>query len=420
MNSTQRTIPVLLALLLAVAGPAAAIRQGRLIGKVVDPEGRPVEGVTVTATSAQVKDFHEVEVTDEKGIFKLDFEEVDVVYIYQFEKAGYQTLRSEQTWQKVGTERYEFVLHPATAAQVDDAVPATASGRAAQAFNAGREALAARDWATAAARFEEALEHDPELRQAWAGLGFARLEQGRAQEAAAAAEKAIALGASDELVLRTRWEAYRQLGDPEKTAAAQAELERVGRLAEEAKAVYNEGVALAKAGDHEAAFAKFQEAAGMDPGLRAAQLGVATSGLKIGRSTEALAAAEAMLAAEPGSEEAIRIRYNAALQLGDEDRLVEALSDLAPFEPAVARDGLWTLALHSYNADDQARAKDRLTRYLAIDPDHPHANYYLGLICFEDGDKDNAIRLLKRFVELAPNDPEAGSAAELVTFLSGS
>lgn len=158
----------------------------------------------------------------------------------------------------------------------------------------------------------------------------------------------------------------------------------------------------------------------MDPGLRAAQLGVATSGLKTGRSAEALAAAEAMLAAEPGNEEAIRIRYNAALQLADEDRIVEALSDLAPFEPAVARDGLWTLALHSYNADDRARAKDRLTRYLAIDPEHPHANYYLGLVCFEEGEKEEAIRHLQRFVELAPNDPEAGSAAELVRFLSGS
>ena len=420
MKTQTRVLVVLLALFLAAAGPASAIRQGRLIGKVVDPEGSPIEGVTVTATSDQVSGFHEVEVTDARGIFKIDFDEIDVVYKYRFEKAGYQTLLSEQNWQKVGTERYDFVLQPAEVVPVGDVAVTTASGQAVLAFNAGRAALGEGDWAAAAAKFEEALEHEPELRQAWSALGVARLEQARYQEAAAAAEKAIELGASDELVLRTRWEAYRQLGDEAKTAAAQADLERVGRLAEEAKRIHNEGVALARADDHEAAFAKFEEAARLDPNLRAAQLGVATSGLEIGRSREALAAAQAMLEADPADEEAIRIRYNASLQLGDEDRIAEALTDLAPYETEVARNGLWTLALNAYNASDMERAKERFARYLAIDPTQPHANYYLGLIYLGEQDNEQAIRYLKRFVELAPDDPEAANATEILAYLSGS
>lgn len=420
MKAQTRVLVALLALFLAAAGPASAIRQGRLIGKVVDPEGSPIEGVTVTATSDQVSGFNEVEVTDAKGIFKIDFDEIDVVYKYRFEKAGYQTLLSEQTWQKVGTERYEFVLQPAEVAPVGDVAATTTSGQAVLAFNSGRAELEAGNWGAAAAKFEEALEHDPELRQAWAALGVARLEQARYQESAAAAEKAIELGATDELVLRTRWEAYRQLGDEAKTAAAQADLERVGRLAEEAKRIHNEGVALARAGDHEAAFAKFDEAARLDPNLRAAQLGVATSGLEIGRSGEALAAAQAMLEADPADEEAIRIRFNASLQLGDEDRIAEALTDLAPYEPEVARNGLWTLALKAYNASDMERAKERFARYLAIDPTQPHANYYLGLIHLGEENNEQAIRYLRRFVELAPDDPEAANATEILAYLSGS
>lgn len=420
MKAQTRVLVALLALFLAAAGPASAIRQGRLIGKVVDPEGSPIEGVTVTATSDQVSGFNEVEVTDAKGIFKIDFDEIDVVYKYRFEKAGYQTLLSEQTWQKVGTERYEFVLQPAEVAPVGDLAATTTSGQAVLAFNSGRAELEAGNWGAAAAKFEEALEHDPELRQAWAALGVARLEQARYQESAAAAEKAIELGATDELVLRTRWEAYRQLGDEAKTAAAQADLERVGRLAEEAKRIHNEGVALARAGDHEAAFAKFDEAARLDPNLRAAQLGVATSGLEIGRSGEALAAAQAMLEADPADEEAIRIRFNASLQLGDEDRIAEALTDLAPYEPEVARNGLWTLALKAYNASDMERAKERFARYLAIDPTQPHANYYLGLIHLGEENNEQAIRYLRRFVELAPDDPEAANATEILAYLSGS
>ena len=420
MKTQTRVLVALLALFLAAAGPASAIRQGRLIGKVVDPEGNPIEGVTVTATSDQVSGFNEVEVTDAKGIFKIDFDEIDVVYKYRFEKAGYQTLLSEQTWQKVGTERYEFVLQPAEVAPVGDLAATTTSGQAVLAFNSGRAELEAGNWGAAAAKFEEALEHDPELRQAWAALGVARLEQARYQESAAAAEKAIELGATDELVLRTRWEAYRQLGDEAKTAAAQADLERVGRLAEEAKRIHNEGVALARAGDHEAAFAKFDEAARLDPNLRAAQLGVATSGLEIGRSGEALAAAQAMLEADPADEEAIRIRYNASLQLGDEDRIAEALTDLAPYEAEVAKNGLWMLALNAYNASDMERAKERFARYLAIDPTQPHANYYLGLIHLGEENNEQAIRYLRRFVELAPDDPEAANATEILAYLSGS
>jgi tetratricopeptide (TPR) repeat protein len=132
----------------------------------------------------------------------------------------------------------------------------------------------------------------------------------------------MALGATDELTLRCRWEAYRQLGDEAKTAAALADLERYGRATVEATKVYNEAVALVKAGDHEGAFARFQEAVTIDPQLEEALLGVATQGLHIKRYQEALAAAEAILEDDPRAS--ARARHNAALGLGDESALVPA------------------------------------------------------------------------------------------------
>ena len=79
------------------------------------------------------------------------------------------------------------------------------------------------------------------------------LQQGHYQEAVDAAETAIEMGSTDLAVFRARWEAYRLLGNEEMTLVAQADLEKSGQLAEEAKRIYNEGDAKLKIGDKEGA-----------------------------------------------------------------------------------------------------------------------------------------------------------------------
>ena len=64
---------------------------------------------------------------------------------------------------------------------------------------------------------------DPSLRQGWVALSQVHLDQKRYREAAEAVDKAIALGAGDEPVLRLRWEAYRKEKAPQyDTLAAEA------------------------------------------------------------------------------------------------------------------------------------------------------------------------------------------------------
>jgi tetratricopeptide (TPR) repeat protein len=404
--------------MVTVPGLAVAARQGRLIGKVVDPEGDPIAGVTVTATSKDVPEFREVMTTNEKGIFKIDFEVIDVTYDYRFEKAGYQTVLTSQRWGLVGTEHHDFTMPPGETPPAGDAVVTSSSNPAIQAYNDGVAAFKAGDIAVAQAKFQEATENDPTLRQAWAALSVAHLEQGHYQDAAASAEQAIGLGSTDEAALRARWEAYRQLGDEAKAAEALHDLEETGRLTEEAKRVYNEGVALLKVDDDEGAFAKFQEAASIDPNLEAAQLAVAATGFKIGRNAESAAAAEAVLANDPQNQTAIRARYNASLALGDEDMIIDALVDLAAVELEAAREGLWILAFAAYNANDMDTAKERFERVLGVDPSYAQAEYYLGLVYLGEGANDDAKKHLERFLELAPDDPDAETAADIVAYLS--
>ena len=419
-HPTRRTMAWVVFLAGMLPALAFAERKGRLIGKVLDDEGKPIQGVvvTVSATSAAQPDYREVKTTDKKGLFIVDFSEINVTYHYRFDKSGYQTLEAQQEWKLEGTQRFEWTMHAATSPALEGAAPASTSAPAVLAFNEGVTAIKAKDYATAVAKFRESVGHDPGLRQAWGALSVAHFNLAQYAEAAEAAEKAVALGSTDESVLVTRWQAYRNLGDEAKAAEALKQLETIGRLVEEAKRIHNEAVSLAKAGDHAGAFAKFQQAYSLDANLEESLLGVATSGLKIGKNAEAADAAEAILKHDPGNEKAIRVWYNACLVLGDKARLIRALVALAPVEPLIARDGLLRLAFEAYDANDMDNAKERFTKALGVDPNYPQAHYYLGVIFGSQGANEEARSHLQRYLQLAPNDPEANDAREMLKYLS--
>jgi len=417
MPIKHRTTGWLLLVLWMVAGPAFAERLGRLVGKVVDPDGKPIQGVVVTATSPQIPSFKSVQTTDKKGVFTVDFRQIDVTYRYRFDKAGYQSLEAEQEWSLEGTQRYQWTMQPGQSAVVGDVAPVSTSEPAILAYNAGVAAFKAKDNATAEAKFRESVGHDPNLRQAWGALAVVQVDLGHNEEAAAAAEKAVALGSTDEAVLTARWQAYRNLNDEVKAAEALQELERIGRRAEEAKRIHNEAVALVKAKDYQGAFTKFQQAIEVDPTLIVSQNGLAEAGVKIGKNAEAAAAAEAVLKMDPKNEQAIRVRYNACLGLGDKAKLVEALQGLAVVEPNIARNGLLKMAFDAYDANDLPVAKDLFVKALAIDPNYPQAYYYLGVIDVGQGATAEAKSHLERFLQLAPKDPESDSAREMLKYL---
>jgi Tfp pilus assembly protein PilF len=414
MSVRQRTTALLLTLICIVPALAFAGQRGRLVGKIVDQDGKPIPDVVVTATSPEIPSFKEVRTTDKKGAFTLDLRHIDVTYRYRFEKPGYQSIDIEQEWRLDGTERAQWTMYPAVTSPVGGPPPASTSEPAVIAFNSGVSAFKLKDYATAEAKFREAVGHDPNLAQAWTALSAVLLETGKNQEAAEAAEKAIALGASDEPVLMARWQAYRNLKDEAKAAEALKDLEKIGRRAEEAKRIHNEAVALVKAGDHTAAFAKFQEALKVDPTLQPSLLGLATAGIKIGRNEEAASAAEAMLKAEPGNAQAIRLRYNACLSLGDKVRLFDSLVGLAAVEPAIATKGLLGLAFDAYDANDTARAKERFLKVLEVDPNQPLAHYYVALLYVNEAATAEAKSHLERFLALAPNSAEAATAREML------
>ncbi len=420
MRNKLRTTAWLLVLIWIVPRLALAQPRGTLIGRILDPDGKGIAGVAVIVTSPQIPNFKDIETTDKKGVFRVDFYQIDVTYHYRFDKPGYQSMETEQKWSLEGSAHKEWTMRPGVSAAVGAAggpPPASTSPEAITAYNAGITALKAKDDATAESKFKEAVGHDPNLRQGWAQLSAVELELGHDKEAAEAGEKAIALGARDEAVLLARWQAYRNLKDDAKAADALKDLERIGKQTEEAKRIHNEGVALMKAKDYEGAFTKFQEAVNIDPSLQSAQLGLAEAALKSGHNAEAATAADAMIKADPKNEQAIRLRYNACLALGDKARLAEALGALAPYEPKVARAGLWNLASEAYGANQMDLAKAGYTKVIQLDPTYAAAYYWRGVINVSQGDTADAKSDLERFLQLAPNDKEAASAREMLKYL---
>ena len=301
------------------------------------------------------------------------------------------------------------------------AMPAASTSQdAILAYNAGVKASRANDNAAAAAKFKEAVGHDPNLRAAWESLAVTELNLGQNQEAVTAAEKAIALGSTDKATLEARWQAYRNLKEDAKADQALKDMQKTGQTTEEAKKVHNEGVALMRAGDYAGAFAKFQEALKIDPNLQPSLVGLAEAGLKSGHNAEAEAAAETILKTDATNEQAIRLRYNAALALGDKAKLSDALVGLAPVEPTIARNGLLKLAFDAYDANDMTAAVTGFKKVLDVDPNYPLPYYYLGVIEVGQGATADAKAHLERFLQLAPNDQEARSAREMLKELNKS
>jgi tetratricopeptide (TPR) repeat protein len=419
MHTSHRKIAWLLILLWIVPGLVFAEERARLVGRVIDPQGKPVEGVKVTATCKQDQKFHEVRTTDKKGSFTIIFSEINVTYQYHFEKEGFQTLDANQDWTAEGSQRFDWTMQPGSGegkAQEPGAAGAVStSPEAVNAYNAGVMAVRAKDFKTAEAKFKEAVANDPKLVVAWIALSTAQFQSRDFKGSAESAEKAVALGSKDEALLTTRYQAYKNAGEDTKAAEALKDLEKIGRAAEEAKKLHNEGVALAKAGDNAGAIAKFKEALALDPKLIASQVGLANAALKSGQYGDAATAAEAILKDDPQNQAAIRLRYNACLQLKDPDRLGDATIGLYAVDPVIAKKGLLKVSVDAYyDASSKDHGRAGFLKILEWDPNEPFSNYYMGVMLISEGKTAEAKAHLEKVVAASPNTEQGKSAKDML------
>lgn len=181
---------------------------------------------------------------------------------------------------------------------------------------------------------------------------------------------------------------------------------------------YNEGVKLLKGGDLPGSVAKFQEATSHDPELPEPYSALGEVYLELSKPAEALAAVDKLLAMRPNDVRGLRTRFDALKALGEDEKARAALGDLAAADhsPDTAI-RLTNEGITLFNAGDAAASVPFFEKAVVADPNLAKAYYMLGLACANAGQNDRARENLEKFIAMAPEDPDAASAKEMLEYL---
>lgn len=412
------------AALLALFAAQSWGQGGMLRGTVVDSEKNPIPDVKVTVTSEQLSSFRKTLVTDDDGQFSLRFLKAQTQYQFEilFEKPGYQSFTQQITPSAMRQMREQFMMEGSESQVVETlgdlgSVVTGSSSVAIEAFNAGLTAQKAGDLDVARAKYEDAVAADATLAPAQLALAQVLLDQREYVAAVEAADRALELATSRADALRVKYQALRALGKDKEAEAVGTELEQAEDAVSTARRLYNEGGEAFQANDHEMALAKFQRAAELDPSLEEAHHAVAT--LQLAKGNHEAAAKAAEMALSLGSEDVrtLRVLYDAYEALGRTDELSEIAPRLAAVDPDFGGAKLVEQAAALWNEGQVEKAVALSRLALSIDPDLAKAYYFLGLNHVSRGENQEAKAALQKFIDLAPDDPEAATAKEILAYV---
>jgi tetratricopeptide (TPR) repeat protein len=393
-------------------------------GTVQDTDGKPIAGVKMTVTSEQNTSFRKTMTTGKKGTFTLRFTSVQAQYQYEllFEKPGYQSFSQGISPSAMGEVREIYVMEEAETQVVErigdlSSVVTGSTNVAVEAFNEGLKAQRDGEFAAARAKLEEALAADPDLTPAQIALAQVLVDQEEYAAAISTADRALELAPGRAEALRAKYQALRALGRKQEAEAVALVLEQAEDAVAAARRFYNEAGEAFQAGDREAALAGFQRATELDPSLIDAHHAVATLRLAKGENEAAAEAAQTALSLGSEDVRTLRVLYDAYDALGRHDELTSIAPRLAAVDPDFGGSKLVEQAAELWNAGQADKAASLARQALAIDPNLPKAYYFIGLDHLSRGENAEAKAALQKFIDMAPDDPEAATAGEMLGYV---
>ena len=421
MNRTYRALAIALCLALALAASAHAVGEGRIVGTVLNPEGKPIPGIKITLTRPGTN-FKQEKVTDNNGKFTVLILDATQEYVLRMEKAGYdpyeETIKPKpQDVLRLTYTLAEIAPQAAAAGPSEEEVKKLEGQNAAvAAFNEGVTTLQANNLAVAATKFEEATKLDPTLAPAFGALAEVYAELKKYPEALAAADRFLELQPGAVRGLRVRFDAARALNDKEKLGPALDALVAADKSRETAVRIYNLGAETSRVGDRDGAIGYFKRAIEIDPTLDQAYAAMGQVLLVKKSYKEAVQAVDPVLARNPKNLEALTIRYEALKAAGDKAGATAAQEAMKAAQASMNPDDLFKQGVALYNANNMVDAVEAFAMALTVNPKHAKSHYMLGL-AYAGTDAAKAKEHLTKFLELAPDDPDAAQAKEMLTYL---
>ena len=410
------------ALLALVAAPSWS-QTAMMRATVVDNQGNPLPNAQVTVTSEQLTSYRKNLTTDKKGQIKLRFQSNQFQYTFEFlvEKPGYQSFTVPMSPSATQEMREEWIMEEGESKVVEShgdlgAVVTGSSNAAINAFNAGLKAQREGDMASARTHYEEAVTADPSLGPAQISLAQVLLDLGDYAPAVEAADRSLELPVNRADALRVKYQALRALGKNDEAEVVSAELAEADGAVASALRLYNEGGQAFQLEDKATALAKFKQAAELDPSLIDAHHAIAT--LELGNGNYEVSAESAEKALALGSEDVrtLRVLFDAYDALGRTEELADIAPRLAAVDPDFGGGKLIEQAADNWNAGNTQKAITLSKLALSIDPQLAKAYYFIGLDHLSNGQNAEAKAALQKFVDMAPDDSEAATAKEMMSY----
>ncbi len=156
----------------------------------------------------------------------------------------------------------------------------------------------------------------------------------------------------------------------------------------------------------------------MDPDFPDAYRAIAAVAIQVDQYGIAADAAEKLLKYQPDDLDAIGTAYYSELMMGDTPRMVASARRLADANPDIVSGELLQHATALFDNNQAAQSRALLEVILGSQPDLAPAYLQLGLSCNMLGDSECTRTALTRFLELAPDDPNAATAQSLLDYLN--
>jgi tetratricopeptide (TPR) repeat protein len=408
--------------LIALVGATEAWGQawGRVSVFVKDSDGQPILDASITLTCKELPQFRMEAKTKKKGQAIIALADATKHYTMRIEKEGFETVEMTVKPAIQDTTEREVVLSPQGEPEIAAPVAQTSTGflsASAQLFNEGVGLLQAGELDSAAAKFREAIADDDQLAPAHSALAAVYLQQEKHEEAIATANTFLSLAPDDPTGLRVLYDSYRALGREEDAEAVLEKLTSLGSGADNAILFYNQGVEALKTGETDVAKARFEAALEADPQLTEAIVAIGRVTLTEGDLEGAAARAEEALVLEPGNYGALLVAYDAYSRLGDTGKADETFEKLATADPKRIATLFYDNGVRSFNVGASEVAIESFERALEADPQLAKAHFHLGIAQVNAGATEQAKHHLQLFIEMAPDDPEVGTAREMLEYL---